>query len=403
MRTPSEAILEILSRIRATEHKESVPLIGARGRVLAEDVRSDVDLPPFEKSAMDGYAVQSADFEGQTGPVELECVGESRAGVPFVGTVSRGTCTEIYTGAALSEGCDAVVMIEKTSREGAVVRIEDQPRPNQHVCHQGEILRVGETVLTQGRRLSSSDLSVLAAVGCDQVPVFARPKVSVLTTGDELVPAGQVPGEGQIREGNTFYLASACEELHCEVVEVGIVPDSEEVLLERFGVALRDSDAVITTGGVSMGKYDLVGAVFEKLGVEPVLHKVAIKPGKPIWFGIQGDTPVFGLPGNPVSSLLGFQVFVRPALALMSGADLSEQYERLRVGIWEGEEVAGQWRQQNLPARVEQKKDGLDHLYPVSWHGSADMVGAGAASALAVVPPETAIVPEESILYRPLD
>lgn len=371
--------------------------------MLAEEVRSDVDLPPFEKSAMDGYAVHSADFAGATGPLELECVGESRAGVPFEGTVPRGSCMEIYTGARLSGGCDAVVMIESTSREGSRVRIDDRPEPHQHVSHQGEILRVGAPVMAPGRRLTSSDLSVLAAVGCDPVPVFARPRVSVLTTGDELVPADQVPGEGQIREGNTFYLASACEALHCEVLEVGIVPDDEEVLFERFGAALRASDAVITTGGVSMGKYDLVGAVFEKLEVEPILHKVAIKPGKPIWFGMQGATPVFGLPGNPVSSLLGFQAFVRPALARLSGAMESEQVERLKRGIWKGGEVGGQWRQQNLPARVEQGEDGLDYLTPISWRGSADMVGASAASALAVVLPETAIHPGQAILYRPLD
>ncbi len=378
-------------------------MIRAQGRVLAEDVHSDVDLPPFEKSAMDGFAVHSADFEGAAGPIELECVGESRAGVPFSGKVSRGTCTEIYTGAELPNGCDAVVMIEKTSREGATVRIDDRPLPNQHVSHQGEILRVGAVVLRKGRRLSSADLSILAAVGCDPVPVFQRPKVSVLTTGDELVPASEVPGTGQIREGNTFYLATACQGVGCEVLEVGIVPDKEDVLLERFGTALGDCDAVITTGGVSMGKYDLVGAVFEKLGVAPLLHKVAIKPGKPIWFGMQGETPVFGLPGNPVSSLLGFQVFVRPALSLLSGADPKEQVERLRRGIWRGDRVGGQWRQQNLPARVEQGEDGRDELQPVSWHGSADMVGAGAATALAIVPADTPIEPGESIHYRPLD
>ncbi|MFT5284675.1 MAG: molybdopterin molybdotransferase [Planctomycetota bacterium] len=403
MRKPSEAIADILDRIQPAGERESVALAAAAGRVLADEIFSDIDLPPFEKSAMDGYAVHSADFEGLEGPAELECLGESRAGVPFEGQVPRGSCTEIYTGAELSSGCDAVVMIEKSERTGNRVRLDDRPTPNQHVSHRGEILKVGAAVMSPGRRLSSSDLSVLAAVGCDPVPVFTRPKITILTTGDELVPASETPGIGQIREGNTLYLGAACRAVGCEVLAAEIVPDSESVLLERFGKALEDSTAVITTGGVSMGKYDLVGAVFEKLGVEPILHKVAIKPGKPIWFGMHGKTPVFGLPGNPVSSLLGFQVFVRPALALLGGAGEKEQRERLRRGIWTGSTVRGQWRQQNLPAIVEQGSDGADHLKPVSWLGSADMVGASLATALAVIPADTDIENGESIHYRPLD
>jgi molybdopterin molybdotransferase len=399
----SEAIAEILGRIRPTQHKDCVSLAEAAGRVLAEEVRSDVDLPPFEKSAMDGFAVHRADFEGAEGPVELRCVGESRAGVPFEGEVPRGCCTEIYTGSELPAGCDAVVMVERSEREGDQVRLDDRPTEHQHVSHRGEILRIGGAVLGPGRRLTSADLAVLAAVGCDPVPVFAAPRVSVLTTGDELVPATETPGKGQIREGNTLYLASALRGLGHVVLESAIVPDEEEVLLERFESALERSDALITTGGVSMGKYDLVGAAFERLGVEPVLHKVAIKPGKPIWFGLRGDTPVFGLPGNPVSSLLGFQVFVRPALARLSGAGESEQRERLRRGVWQGSPPRPQWRQQNLPARVEQREDGRDHLIPVPWRGSADMVGASRATALAVVPPETSIESGESIWYRPLE
>lgn len=403
MRTPSEAIADILGRIEPGRAVERVPLAAARGRVLAEAVRSDVDLPPFEKSAMDGFAVHSADFEGADGPVELVCVGESRAGAPFEGSVGRGECTEIYTGAELSAGCDAVVMVEKAERDGDRVRLDDRPRPHQHVSHRGEILSVGAEVLEPGRRLGTEDLGVLAAVGCALVPVFRKPRVSVLTTGDELVPVDRTPAHGQIREGNTIVLAASCEAVGCEVLECAIVPDDEAVLLERFGAALETSDALVTTGGVSMGKYDLVGATFEKLGVEPVLHKVAIKPGKPIWFGLRGSTPVFGLPGNPVSSLLGFRVFVQPALARMAGAGDEEQRERLARGVWQGPPTRPQWRQQNLPAVVEEREDGRRHLVPVPWRGSADMVGVSRATALAVVPPDTVVETGQELFYRPLD
>ncbi len=373
--------------------------------MLASDVLSDVDLPPFEKSAMDGFAVHSADFAGVAGarnPVELRVVGESRAGVPFEGSVARGSSVAIYTGAELPPDCDAVVMVEETERRGERVSVSGNPRAGANVNHRSEILARGALALSAGRRLEPRDLAVLAAVGADPVSVHPRPRVSVLTTGDELVPASALPGRGQIREGNTLYLAAACEAAGCEVLEVGIVRDDPEVLLERLGRALEASDALITTGGVSVGKYDLVGAAFERLGVEPVLHKVAIKPGKPIWFGLRGRTPVFGLPGNPVSSLLGFEVFVRPALARLGGAGPDEQEERLRRGVWNGPPTESNTRQQNLPARVRQGDDGCDHLEPVRWLGSADIVGASRASAFAVVPPETVVETGESILYRPL-
>jgi molybdopterin molybdotransferase len=400
MRTPAEAIADILGRIDPLPGKEHVSLAEADGRVLAGEVVSDVDLPPFEKSAMDGYAVHGADL-AEPG-AELPCVGESRAGEPLDLEVPPGSCAAIYTGAELPRGCDTVVMVEETEQEGDRVRFAAAARPGQHVSHRGEILLVGGSVAGPGRRISSADLSVLAAVGADPVEVFRRPRVSVLTTGDELVPASETPGRGQIREGNTLYLSAACSRAGCEVIEVGIVPDREDVLLERFERALSEGDAVVTTGGVSVGKYDLVGAAFERLGVEPVLHKVAVKPGKPIWFGLRGSVPVFGLPGNPVSSLLGFEVFVRPALSRLSGAGPEEQRARVRRGVWDGPPTRPNWRQQNLPALVTQGEDGRDHLAPTPWRGSADIVGASRATALAVVPPDTVVEPGEEIEYRPL-
>ena len=402
MLTPHEARETILARIPepSPDSVEEVPLTEAAGRLLAREAVSDVDLPPFEKSMMDGFALRARDVEAAG--AELPCVGESRAGVPFAGAVPSRSCVEIFTGAELPAECDAVEMVEYTRRDGERVTFERAVRAGQNVGHVGEILARGRAVLGPGHRLSAADLSVLASIGCDPTPVRRRLVVSVLTTGDELVPPTELPGPGQIREGNTLYLAAACRALGHEVRRSGIVRDEEALLEAAFAEALDRGDALITTGGVSVGKYDLVGAAFEKLGVEPVLHRVAIKPGKPIWFGMLGRKPVFGLPGNPVSSLLGFEVFVRPALAKLAGAGEEEQAERLEHALWTGPEQRSSERQHNLPARLRRAADGGLELVPLAFRGSADIVAAARADALVVVPADGAIRTGERVAYRPL-
>lgn len=408
MLTPDQALQGILERLGDPLDIEPIPIQAAAGRCLAVAVASDVDLPPFEKSMMDGYAVRSSDFGGGAfadpgaGGTELPCAGESRAGEPFGGTVPPYSCVAIYTGAQVPAGCDAVVMVEETRREGSRVTFSRVPKPHQNVSHRAEILATGQTVFGPRRRLSAVDVSVLAAVGCDPVAVHRRPRVSILTTGDELVEVRQRPGVGQIREGNTLYLRGACERLGCEVLRSGIVRDDAAALELAFRQALADSDVLITTGGVSMGKYDLVGQALEAAGVEPVLHKVAIKPGKPIWFGMAGSKPVFGLPGNPVSSLLGTEVFVRPALARLAGADVEEEQPRLRRGRWTGGEVRAGDRQLNLPVTVQAGDDAVLELSPLAYKGSADIVALTRAAGLAIVPVSGAIRPGEIVDWRPL-
>lgn len=394
--------------MRAPRIDADVRLEHARGRVLARDVVSDTDLPPFEKSAMDGFAVHASDFDGAAERT-LALAGEARAGAPFRGAVAAGECIAIYTGAELPPSCDAVVMVEKTRRSGTDARgretiaLSGGATRGQNVCHRGEDLARGARVLARGRRLGAIDLSVLAAVGCQPVPVFAAPRVALLTTGDELVPADVAPGPGQIREGNTFYLAARAAAEHARVTNFGIVPDDESVLEREFARALETSDAVITTGGVSMGKYDVVGAVFERLGVEPVFHKVAIKPGKPLWFGMRGAVPVLALPGNPVSCLIGFEVFVRPALAKLEGADEAELAPRLRTGRWLGPPPKPNERQQHLPCRVRGGADGVDELEPLAWKSSADITGLTRAQGLAVVEAQAELRTGELVRYRPLE
>jgi len=326
MRTPAEAIADILECIAPLEAREHVSLTQACGRVLAEDAHSDLDLPPFEKSAMDGFAVRSVDFAASGGARRLRQVGEARAGEPFAGRVAAGECVAIYTGSQVPADCDAVIMVERSRPDGAGhVLLEDAPRPGLNICQRGEDLRTGERVLTRGRVLRPEDLSVLAAVGKEPLAVLRRPCVHLATTGDELVRAHERPGPGQIREGNTLYLGAALQAAGVELVSHGIVRDDPRELERVFAHALDNGDALVTTGGVSMGKYDLVGAAFERLSVRPVLHKIAIKPGKPLAFGELGRSEkrkafFIGLPGNPVSSFVTFLIFVRPFILALQGA-----------------------------------------------------------------------------------
>jgi molybdopterin molybdotransferase len=392
MLSSTQAREAILARIAGASAQESVALDGAAGRVLAAEVRSDVDLPPFEKSAMDGFAVHSSDFDASRAPDgerELSVIGESRAGAPFDRPVPAGACAAIYTGAELPSGCDAVVMVERSEEVASGrVRLRDRPEAGQHVCHVGQDLARGDLALEPGRRLRDVDLAVLAAVGCEPVPVFARPRVAVITSGDELVEPSRRPGVGEIREGNTLHLAAMARRAGAEVVRRAIVRDDPALLEAAFGGALDECDALITTGGVSMGRYDLVGQALERLGVELVFHRVAIKPGKPLWFGVRGTTPVFALPGNPVSCLVNFTLFVRTALQKLSGERVEPRLEARRRGRWHGRAVRSNPREQFIPARRSPDPDGGERLEPVPWNGSADVVGIARAEALAVVPSE---------------
>jgi molybdopterin molybdotransferase len=402
MRTPEEAIAEILRRVEPVAESEDVSLASAFDRVLSKDIASDIDLPPFEKSAMDGYAVRSADFARAPRPESFALIGESRAGAPFSRAVAALECVAIYTGAEVPSSCDAVVMVEKSTLSGDRVRLDDAPGPGQNVCHLGEDLRVGDVVLRRGRRLAAIELAVLASVGCDPVPVFRKPRVALFTTGDELVPVRVKPGPGEIREGNTFYLAARLRESGADVLDLGVVRDDERELESNVRRALEQCDMLVTTGGVSMGKYDLVGAVLERCGVEPVFHKVAIKPGKPLWFGVRGPVLVIGLPGNPVSCLIGMEVFLRAALARMSGRADGERASALRLGRWSGSETKPNPREQHLPVLVTHGSDGVDRLHPIRWTSSADIVGLTRAEALAIVPIGRVLATGDLAQYRPL-
>ena len=318
VRAALDLVLADLPRIGT----EFVVLPQAAGRVLAAPVLASRDVPPFRNAAMDGFAVRAVDVAtaGTQTPVTLRILEVVGAGAMPRHTVAAGTATKIMTGSLMPEGADAVVRVEDTTEQDGSVRVLISVAPGVSVRHPGEDMRAGETVLTPGRDLRPADIGLLASLGVAVVPVVRRPSVAILATGDELVDLGQPLGPGQIVNSNAYTLAAAVEEAGATPRLLGIVRDTPEATRGAFGDALAN-DMVLSTGGVSMGTFDLVRQTLADLGVTERFWKIAQKPGKPLTFGMRDHVPVFGLPGNPVSSLVCFYLYVRPALRAMMGLE----------------------------------------------------------------------------------
>ena len=301
---------------------ETVALPRARGRVLGEEIRSPRDVPPFRNSAMDGYAVLAADLAPASAerPVRLAVLETVAAGAVPSRAVCGGSATRIMTGAPVPEGADAVVRVEDTSDADGDVLVAVSVPSGANVRNAGEDVRAGEVVLRPGRRLRPADLGVLASVGVAVVKVVRRPRVAILSTGDELVDLGQPLGPGQIVNSNAYALGAAVEDVGGEPILFGAIPDRREALRAAFVDACR-ADLVLSTGGVSVGNFDYVRDTLAEIGYAERFWKVAQKPGKPLSFGMRGETPVFGLPGNPVSCLVCFSLYVVPALRTMMGME----------------------------------------------------------------------------------
>lgn len=300
---------------------ERVGIVEALGRVLAEDVVSDIDVAPFDNSAMDGYAVRAEDVASasEDAPVRLAVVEHLPAGSFPTRPVGPGQATRIMTGAPMPEGADAVVMVERTREEdgGTTAAILSPVRPGENVRRKGEDVRAGEVVLSTGEVIGPAAAGLLASVGCDRPLVYRRPRVAIVATGDELVDVTEKPGPGKIRNSNSYSLAAQVLVAGGEPHVLGVARDdvaSTEALLSRA----PEFDLMLTTGGVSMGDYDVVKGVLERLG-EMDFWKVAMRPGAPQTHGRIGATPFFGLPGNPTSTMVGFELFVRPVLRKMAG------------------------------------------------------------------------------------
>jgi molybdopterin molybdotransferase len=293
---------------------ERVALAHCLGRVLAEDLVATASLPAFPSSAVDGYAVRAADAGRQ-----LPVVGESAAGRPYSGTISPGTAARILTGGVLPDGADCVVMLEEVDVLGDMVTVPATLKPGQNFHAPGADLRAGEGVLAVGQQLGPAEIGLAAALGLPRLPLYRRPRVALMSTGDELVEVGGKPGRGQIFDSNRWALLAALSEAGAEVRSLGIGPDQAEPLRERVVGALAEADALVTSGGVSVGTHDLIKPLLESLG-RVHIGRVKLKPGKPFTFATLSEGKLaFGLPGFPVSSLVTFEVFVRPALRKMQG------------------------------------------------------------------------------------
>jgi molybdopterin molybdotransferase len=301
---------------------EQVAITQARGRVLGEPITATREVPPFRNSAMDGFAVVAADTRAATKerPVVLTVLETVGAGSVPTRPVAAGAATRIMTGAVVPDGADAVVRVEDTDETGPNVAVRVAVAAGANVRHPGEDVRAGDRVLESGRVLRPADIGVLASIGVAGVSVVRRPRVAILVTGDELVDVGQPLAPGQIVNSNAYTLAAAVEEVGAIPIMLGIVRDQPERIRAAFTDALQ-ADVVLSTGGVSMGSFDYVRGILKELGYAERFWKVAQKPGKPLTFGQRGHTPVFGLPGNPVSSLVCFYVYVVPALRTMMRLD----------------------------------------------------------------------------------
>ncbi len=376
---PEEALRLVLSRARPLE-LETVPLGEALGRVLGEPLTSCDDVPPFDSSAMDGFAVRAEDTAGARpeSSVELKLVGESRAGDPAARGPGRGEAVRISTGAMLPSGADAVVRVEDTAEREGVVEIRVEVPPGKEVRRAGEDIVAGERVMGPGRVLGAAELGVAASVGAAEVRCRRRPRVSILVTGDELVDPGITLGPGQIRNTNGPTIEAQVRGAGAAVAGRVTVGDDYRATVEALALAL-DADVAVTSGGVSVGPHDHVKPALEQLGVEEVFWGVALRPGKPTWFGTRDGTLVFGLPGNPVSAMVTFHLFVRPALAALMGTD--PQRHRA-VAVMDEDYAKGPGRAHAVRCRLEARDDGW-HVRPTKAQDSHVLTSMLDAEALA--------------------
>jgi len=374
-------VIEQVGKTRGLRASGTVGVWDALGLVLAQEVKTDREYPPFDRSTRDGYAVRS----GEVKPgAQLKCVGEIKAGDTVTQVLASGACVQIMTGAAVPVGADAVVMIEHTQREGDLVRFERAVQAGQNIVPQGSEARAGQTILKPGMRLGFAELALAAQVGATQLQCAKRPRVAILSTGDEVVLIDEQPGPFQIRNSNSVSLAAQVRIAGGEPVVLGNAADRVEDLGEKIERGLNE-DALVLTGGVSMGKYDLVESVLKALGAEFFFDAVAIRPGKPAVFAICKGKPVFGLPGNPVSAMVTFQLFVTPTIDLLNGAEshpLPLVEARLAQALNERPGLT-----HFLPARIEWR-DAEPQVSALKWQGSGDIAALAGANCFLVVPAE---------------
>ncbi len=384
-----EALRRILQNLPAPA-VETIDFRSAHGRVLAESLAATSDIPPFDKSAVDGFALRTADVRAV--PVELRCAGESRAGSGRGTELGPGEAVSIMTGAPVPDGADAVQMVEKTHRsaDGSRVTILNETLAGENIIPRGSEASTGKVVLEAGRYVGPAEAAILATFGYRQLRVFRRPSVALASTGDELVEPDHTPGPSQIRNSNALSLAAQLQLLGLEAEYLGIARDDKAEIGRVIAEGLR-RDVLILTGGVSVGTYDFVEEFLLEEGLEVVFSGVAVRPGKPTVFARQGDKLVFGLPGNPISSFMSFELFVRPALERICGfasAGLFRVRGRLSLSVKHKSE-----RTSFIPARLGWNGDGWT-IEPLPWRGSSDIIGFSRANGLLILPQDTKSIAE---------
>jgi molybdopterin molybdotransferase len=385
MLTVEEALEAIVSRV-AVLGTERVDVLASLGRVLAEAVVSRREIPPWPNSSMDGYAVRAEDTAQGAA---LAVVGRVEAGGLPAREVGRGEAVRIFTGAPLPEGADTVVPQEDVEATDGRIALKSSVERAAYVRSRGEDVRVGDRVLEPGRVLTAAEIGLLATLGYGQVRVYRRPRVAILSTGNELADLGTEPGPGQIPNTNTYTLMAQVLEAGADPISLGVARDRLEAIEERVRAA-RDADMLVSSAGVSVGELDLVREALMRAGAELHLWQVSMRPGKPITFGSLGARPIFGLPGNPVSAMVTFELFVRPALLKMAGRQRLTR-PRVRARALAPVPNPGS-RRGYLRVRLEPTEAGLGARL-TGEQGSAILRSMVAADGLAVVPPDTVVPP----------
>ena len=380
----AEAI-EIVRQQTVKLSTERVAIEQVLGRVLAEDVVADSDLPPFDRSQMDGYAVRAEDVKAA--PVRLLIVGESAAGRGWHKQLEEGQAVRIMTGAPVPAGADSVQQVELTHelKDGTVVELLETVEIGKSIVRRGAEIKAGEVVLNAGSVISAAMMAVLAAFGYAQVEVFRRPRVAVLATGTELVSVEQTPGQDQIRDSNNYSLSAYAALAGATVERMPLTGDETSLLKTQIANAAEHSDLIVTSGGVSMGVYDVTKSALKELDAEIFFERVSLRPGKPTVFArLPNGTLVFGLPGNPVSVAVTFNLFARTAVLAMQGAaDPTLKRETAALA----RSVKGTTdRDSYLPAQLTTNDDAELIAFPLKWGGSSDFVAFALTTALLIVP-----------------
>ena len=377
-----QKVIEVAGAVPRPLLRTQVEIEQAFGRILAEPVLADRDYPPFDRSTRDGFAIRSAD--AQNPGARLDCVGELRAGGRFEAPVLPGQCVEIMTGAGVPRGTDAVVMIEHTKREGQTILLERAAQKGDHIVPRGSEARAGELLVAPKTRLGYAEMALAAQAGATRLDVFALPRLAILSTGDEVVDARSKPGPLQVRNSNGISIEILARTAGAETIQLGNAPDEKRALRAAIERGL-EQDILVLSGGVSMGKYDLVEQVLADLGAEFHYTGVSIRPGRPAVFGTCGNKLVFGLPGNPVSTMVTFELFVLPAVDVLSGAtprSLPVFRARLATPVHEKGPVT-----HFLPSRIEW--EGREaRVTQLPWQGSGDIVALALANGFLIVTPD---------------